>query len=279
MVPSSPTPSPLPTFELLLFGHDAQRLARNHAAGVAGAVIDWETDGKRERQAGADTQINHDTPADLRRLRASFAGRIVCRINPVRTNHRAGQELDEAIDGGANEILLPMVKSVSEVAFALDYARGRAGIGILVETVEAATLAGELGRLPLTRVYVGLNDLAIARGSRHIFSAITDGTLDGLRQHFSVPFGFGGLTVVDGGYPVPTRLLMAEMARLRCGFTFLRRSFIADMATRDPGVEVPLILAEIAALREGCRTRGPSGPAPIDDYLQGSVETIEANRT
>jgi hypothetical protein len=266
------------TFELLLFGHDLQRLARSHAAGVAGAVIDWETDGKRQRQEGADTQINHDTPADLRRVRASFAGRIVCRTNPVRERQRAGQELDQAIAGGADEVLLPMVKSVAEVAWALDYARGRTGIGILVETLEAVRLAQELGRLPLTRVYVGLNDLAIARGSRHIFAAVADGTVDGLRPHFTVPFGFGGLTIVEAGCPVPCRVLMAEMVRLQCSFTFLRRSFIADIANRDPSVEVPRILAELAALRESFRERGPSSAANMDQYLLGTVGNVEANR-
>jgi hypothetical protein len=102
-----------------------------------------------------------------------------------------------------------------------------------VETIEAVQLAEELGRLPVTRVYVGLNDLAIARGSRHIFTAIADGTIDRLRPHFSAPFGFGGLTIVGAGFPVPCRVLMAEMARLQCTFTFLRRSFIADIANRS----------------------------------------------
>src|SRR5205823_7797724 len=85
-------------------------------------------------------------------------------------------------------------------------------------------------RLPLSRVYVGLNDLAIDRGAPSIFTAVADGTVERLRGHFRAPFGFGGLTLPDRGSPIPCRLLIAEMARLDCAFSFLRRSFIRDTA-------------------------------------------------
>ena len=44
-------------------------------------------------------------------------------------------------------------------------------------------------------------------------------------------------------------LLAAELVRVGADFTFLRRSFTADMAGRDPFVEVPRLLASLAALR------------------------------
>lgn len=100
----------------------------------------------------------------------------------------------------------------------------------------------QLCRLPISRAYVGLNDLAIDRGIRNIFWPLIDGTLDALRQYISVPFGFGGLTLPELGHPVPTRLLMAEMARLHCQFTFLRRSFLRDVAGKSLSAEVPRIL-------------------------------------
>jgi hypothetical protein len=121
-----------------------------------------------------------------------------------------------------------MVRSVREVEKILDQVGGRAGLGILIETVEAVTLAAPLGQLPLTRVYVGLNDLAIARGAASIFAAILDGTVERVRQQITVPFGFGGLTLPNRGAPVPCRLLLGEMARLACDFSFLRRSFRRD---------------------------------------------------
>jgi hypothetical protein len=67
---------------------------------------------------------------------------------------------------------------------------------------------------------------------------VVDGTVDELRWHFDVPFGFGGLTLPDRGYPVPCRLLMGEMARLECSFSFLRRSFRRDVRGLDVAAAV-----------------------------------------
>jgi hypothetical protein len=64
-----------------------------------------------------------------------------------------------------------------------------------------------------------------------------------------VPFGVGGLTLPGGGFPVPGDLLAAELVRLGTDFTFLRRSFTADMAGRDPSTEVPRLLGMLDDLR------------------------------
>jgi hypothetical protein len=94
-------------------------------------------------------------------------------------------------------------------------------------------------------VYVGLNDLAIQRGCANIFTALIDGTLERIRRPFVVRFGFGGLTLPDCGHPIPCRLLMGEMSRLHCDFSFLRRSFRRDMAGREMAVEIPRLLDTI----------------------------------
>jgi hypothetical protein len=150
-------------------------------------------------------------------------------------------EIDTAIELGAAEILLPLVRTPDEVERVLRHIGGRLPLGILIETVEAVRHARELGRLPLSRVYVGLNDLAIARGSRNIFEPVADGTLDQVREHIRVPFGFAGATLPDRGHPIPARLLLSEFARLRCSYTFLRRSFLADSA----GIGIPEALRRV----------------------------------
>jgi hypothetical protein len=101
--------------------------------------------------------------------------------------------------------------------------------------------------LPLTRAYLGLNDLAIERESTSIFAAVADGTLERVRRSFHVPFGFGGLTLPRAGFPIPCRLLMGEMARLDCRYSFLRRSFHRDVRGRDVAAEVGRILQAIIA--------------------------------
>lgn len=234
-------------FELLLFSTRPDVIRPCVAAGVAGIVVDWERAGKAERQTGADTQINHDTPEDLRRVRACTAARVVCRINGFGPHTRA--ESERAIALGADEILLPMVRRIAEVETVLTHVEGRCGVGILVETTAAVRLAKDLARLPLARVYVGLNDLAIDRGSPNIFTAVLDGTVERVREPFRVPFGFGGLTLPWGGYPIPSRLLIAEMARLDCDFGVLRRSFLRDIRGRDPLREIPSLLRALEDVR------------------------------
>lgn len=218
-------------FQMLLFSTDAELIRRAVEAGVDGIIVDWENKGKYERQSGADTQINSDTPADLSRVREAATTRVICRINGF--HDETPDEVEEAISCGADEILLPMVRSDEEVENVLHFISNRCDLGILVETIEAVECIEKLTKLPLSRIYIGLNDLAIQRRTPNIFTAVSDGTVESVRRCCSVPFGFAGLTIPEGGYPIPCRLLIGEMARLRSDFTFLRRSFHADIVGRD----------------------------------------------
>jgi hypothetical protein len=235
----------MPPFELFAFTTDPAAARRLVAAGVAGLVIDWECDGKTERQRGFDTQVNSDTVDDLRRLRDATTAPILCRLN--RFGPATAGELELALEAGASEVLLPMVTSVREVESLLALAGGRCGVGILVETTAALSILSDLGRLPLSRVFAGLNDLAIERRSASLFTAIADGTVERIRRSFGVPFGFGGMTLPELGDPIPCALLVGEYVRLSCSFTFLRRSFHADMRGRDPMTEIPRMLAAVDA--------------------------------
>jgi hypothetical protein len=104
--------------------------------------------------------------------------------------------------------------------------------------VDAVSRKEELAALPLSRVFVGLNDLAIERRSQSIFTALVDGTIDEIRSAFGTRFGVGGLTLPEAGHPLPSRLICGELARVRCTFTFLRRSFRRDVSGRSLDVEV-----------------------------------------
>lgn len=237
-----------PGLDLLLFSTCTDTIRRAVDGGVAGVIIDWEHHGKWQRQRGADTQINTDTPEDLRRVRACTESRLLCRINGY--SDGTPLEVAEAIAGGADEILLPMVRRIEEVEGVLRLAGGRCRVGILLETVAAVGIACQLSQLPLSRIYVGLNDLAIERGTPCIFEAVLDGTVERMREAITrVPFGFGGLTLPERGYPIPCRLLLAEMVRLDCSFTFLRRSFMRDTLGQDLVEAVRRIREAIAMAR------------------------------
>jgi len=233
----------LDRFSLIAFSTQPNFIRRAVTAGVDEIIVDWETRGKQDRQAFADTEINRDTLDDLRRVRACTDARLICRVNPF--DGSTPDEVEQAVGAGADEILLPMVRSLQEVATILRWVNGRCGVGILIETVDAVRRVDELGRFPLSRVYVGLNDLAIERNTPNIFTALADGTVERIRRSCSAPFGFGGLTLPECGHPIPCRLLIGEMARLKSNFSFLRRSFYRDMRGREVTVEVPRILEAI----------------------------------
>lgn len=237
--------------DLFLFTTDVDYAHEALAAGVDGLVVDWEHLGKQQRQAGADTEVNHDTVEDLLRLRRSIDAPVLVRI------HAAGEasrrEVEEAIDGGATEILLPMVRRVDDVARVLELIEGRCGLGILIETADAVRIAASLCALPLARVYVGLNDLSIDRGLANIFTSVADGTVERVRNACGKPFGFAGLTHPDGGTPIPCRVLVNEMVRLDCAFSFVRRSFRRDAQRYGVAEVVRALREEIDAARERSR--------------------------
>ena len=258
---------PSRSIEAFVFSTDPVFAREAVEAGAAGVIVDWERRGKRARQAGADTQVNADTPADLARVRAATPGRVLCRVNGWGSWSRA--EVDRAIDLGADELLLPMVRRADEVDAALDATRGRCGLGILVETVDAVGCVHELVRRPLSRLYVGLNDLMIDRGGPTLFDPLVDGTVERVRAAVpaQIPFGVAGLTLPERGYPVPCRLLAAELARLDAAFTFLRRSFIADVAGRDLAVGLPRVVGAGAAARRRPPHRQAADRAELERWV------------
>lgn len=147
------------TVDLFLFSTHVETIQASVPAGVAGVIVDCEQGGKAQRQQQRDTQISTATMDDLRAVRACTTARVICRINPYGPSTR--DEVAEACDAGADEVLLPMVRTLGEVERTLELARGRGRLGIMIETQEAVALQPELATLPLARAYVGLNDLAI----------------------------------------------------------------------------------------------------------------------
>ncbi|GAB5527905.1 MAG: hypothetical protein Roseis2KO_57770 [Roseivirga sp.] len=212
---------------LYVFYTDVDKAKKCIEAGVNGIVIDWERAGKRHRQSLFDTQINQHGLRDLADARELFTGSIVCRVNGGEELGR--DEIQRAIDHGADEIMIPMIKSVRQAEEALNLIDGKAKSIIMIETEEAVRSAEEIGKLPLDKVYVGFNDLAISRNVSNIFLPLIDGTMEEISSSLQVEFGFAGLTHPEMGYPLPSILLLNEMKALGASFTLLRRSFFRDM--------------------------------------------------
>ncbi|MBI4854371.1 MAG: hypothetical protein HY819_21440 [Acidobacteria bacterium] len=234
-------------FSLLLFSIDSHLILQAVEGGVEAIIVDWENLGKSARQAGLDTEINSHMLSDLKTVRASTKKLVICRVN----NHPSAtaKEIEQAIDCGVDEIFLPMVRSIKEVEKVLEQVKDRAKVGILIETIDAIKIAKHLAQLPLSRVYIGLNDLAIDRKAQNIFTPLLDGTIEEIRHFFNMPFGFGGLTLPKLGSPIPCYLLMCEMLRLNCSFSFLRRSFHRDILQHNTVEGVQEILFALKDLK------------------------------
>ena len=195
------------TIELVVFDHVIDRVSALVACGVHTFLVDWEYLGKDIRQLGLDTEIRPGTPADLAAVSSVAGAEAWCRVNALGPHTPA--EVERAIAAGGRGLLLPMVKRPAEVERFLDLVAGRAATGILVETVEALACVDWLASFRLDRVYFGLNDFAISRGSRSIFLAFVDGSVARARDAFAgTCFGVGGLTApmrAPRAMPAPDR--------------------------------------------------------------------------
>src|SRR3978361_2320931 len=140
--------------ELLLFSTDPVLVAETTAAGINGFIVDWERRGKSRRQAGEGTQIDEDTLEALLRARAAPRRTVLCRIDGY--GPWTAHQVERAIEAGADELLLPMVRNPQQVDRTLDHVADRCSLGILIETREGVRQAAQLARRPLSRVYVGL---------------------------------------------------------------------------------------------------------------------------
>lgn len=230
-------------------------LADDHRPGClpAAVVVDWERRDKERRQAhariaiGLVPSVSHDDHAALTRVRRHLPHvPVICRVDgPADLDG-----VDLAVAGGAAEVLLPMVRHEDEVDRVLEWADGRIGVGIMLETRDAVDRVDRLVTRPLSRAYLGLVDLALDRGTPSIFSAFTDGVVDHVAAHVAgrTAFGVGGLTLPGHGNPVPAELLAGEILRVGSQFSFLRRSFLDHLASDPPGEGIRAVRGMLAGL-------------------------------
>jgi hypothetical protein len=255
-----------PHFELCLFTVDCDLVRQASSCGVDAIIVDWEWRGKEERQKNFNTQINYHTLDDLKAVAKIATIPIICRINQVGSNTK--KEIEQAISNGAGELLIPMIRTKEEVEKALDWVKNRAKVGVLLETNAAINIALEISSLPLSRMYVGLNDLSIENQRRNLFIPLINGQIDKFRPQISRPFGFGGLTFPNLGYPIPCQLLIDAMVRFDCHFSFLRRAFLKDTGGKNIGSAISQIRQAIDYSRQKSREQMLSSQSELKKRIE-----------
>ena len=218
---------------------DIALIAEN--AGVDRIFVDMEYIGKYARQGGMDTVQSHHTIEDIRRVKSVLtSSEVMARINPI---HEAtseysssSEEINSAIEAGADILMLPYFKTASEVETFVRLVDGRAKTLPLLETPEAVECIDDILAIDgIDAIHIGLNDLSLGYGLKFMFQLLTDGTVERLCSKFAnrgISYGFGGIASMGKGM-LPAEKIIAEHYRLGSTCAILSRSFCNTSIVTD----------------------------------------------
>lgn len=195
--------------------------------GVKRVWIDLETLGKEERQMGMNTVKSKHTLQDISVLREVLkSSDLLVRVNPI--NPGSKLEITEAIERGADMLMLPMFKTLEEVKTFLDFVDGRAKTTLLFETKESYELQDEILKVGgFDEAHVGLNDMHLSYNLTFMFELLSNGLVETMCKKFNeygIPYGFGGIAKIGEGL-LPAECIIAEHYRLGSTRAILSRSF------------------------------------------------------
>ena len=210
-------------------------------AGVDRIFVDMEYIGKHARQGGMDTVQSHHTIEDIRRVKSVLtSSEVMARINPI---HEAtseysssSEEIDSAIEAGADILMLPYFKTANEVEKFVRLVDGRAKTLPLLETPEAVECIDDILSIRgIDSIHIGLNDLSLGYGLKFMFQLLTDGTVEKLCEKFEdrgISYGFGGIASMGKGM-LPAEKIIAEHYRLGSTCAILSRGFCNTSIVTD----------------------------------------------
>jgi hypothetical protein len=212
-----------------LITNDPRLAGEAEAAGIQRIMIDLETHGKAQRQAGQGLFLSTHRLADIPHVKQAVSlSELVVRINPLHA--QSGAEIADVIDAGADFIMLPFFQTIEQVVNFHALIAGRVRTILLVETGQAvSTLESIIERSCCDEVHVGLNDLALSLGRSSIFDLVLDGTLDAIASLLSrhgKPYGMGGVGALGRlDLPVSPLAFFIEQISLGASRGWLGRSF------------------------------------------------------
>ena len=214
--------------KLMYITNNPQIATIAESCGVDRIFIDMEYIGKEERQAGLNTVKSHHTIADIVNIRSVISSsELLVRINPIheKTNNYGSSkdEIDDAIDAGADILMLPMIRNVGQVDKFVRLVDGRAKTMLLLETAESNENIDEFLQVEgIDEAHIGL-----AYRKKFMFELLTDGTVQrlcGKLKEKGIPYGFGGIARLGYGM-LPAEKVIMEHYRLGSTKAILSRSF------------------------------------------------------
>jgi len=195
--------------------------------GVDTIFIDLETLGKEERQRNMNTVKSDHSIVDIYKVRPVLdKAELMVRVNPW--NKNSIEEIDEVIKAGADTVMLPMWKSVTEVEYFINAINKRAKVHLLLETKEAVECLDEVLKIKgIDRIHIGLNDLHLSYKQVFLFEPLANGLVEEICNKIKktkIPYGFGGIASLGKGL-IPAEQIILEHYRLGSTCAILSRSF------------------------------------------------------
>lgn len=196
-------------------------------AGIDRVFYDLEYIGKEARQHGRNTVKSFNNIDDIPEVRKVLnQSELLVRTNPIHAYSR--QEVEKAINYGADILMLPMVMDQHDVEQYVQMVNGRAKICIMIETAAAMARLDKILAVPgVDELFIGLNDLHISMGLTFMFELLSDGLVEYIANKCNkagMPFGFGGIARIGEG-DLPSDYILGEHARLGSSSVILSRTF------------------------------------------------------
>ncbi len=244
--------------KLMFITNNPKTAMSAEAAGVDRIFVDMEYIGKDERQKGLNTVMSHHTIEDVAAVRKAVKkAELLVRVNPI---HEATsdytsseEEINAAIEAGADIVMLPYFKTIDEVRRFIGIVNGRAKAMLLLETESAMQNVDRILEIEgIDEIHIGLNDLSIDLGKKFMFELLADGTVEKLCLKFrkkGIPYGFGGIASIGNG-AVPAEYIIKEHYRLGSRAAILSRSFCNTAMITDEDIIKRALRKGVAEIRE-----------------------------
>ena len=241
--------------------------------GVDRIFVDMEWMGKAERQAHLDSIKSSHTIQDISKIKKVVSrSKVLARVNPVHEGTK--EEVTNAINAGADIIMLPMARSVDDARVFLSAVNKNAVSVLLLETKDAVRDLDEILDVGFDEVHIGLNDLSLDYKIPFMFDLLANGVVENictkLRKR-SIPYGFGGVARAGAG-KLPAEYILMEHVRLGSTRAILSRSFCNTASMKEISNIRETFSKELPKLRQiekNCYSAQP------EDFFR-NIERIKA---
>lgn len=224
------------SFNYIAITNDPKQAINLSECGIQQIMVDTEIMGKVERQGHKDTIISDHSLNDIIALKnLSLEAEIICRINPF--HNGTFDEIDTAIQNGADVIMIPMITSMEDYQSMVDRIHNKAKVLPLIETPYSFFKLSEiLDYSKLTQIHFGLNDLCISLGMKNLFELLLSQTFQDTVSNLKtsgLTKGIGGIGDPQISQKVSPLALLNRYMKCGSNSVILSRSFFIKSSEKE----------------------------------------------